>query len=151
MKRTKSGEPVAARLRRRAVVVEGGCWEWQGHLDPKGYARVTITTDEGTYRAGILAHRLAFETFVGPIPDGLVLDHLCRNRSCINPEHLEPVTQQENIRRSPVAPQAVNARKTHCKHGHEFTPENTRHYIKNGRPARRCIECGRTYRKRAAA
>jgi hypothetical protein len=70
------------------------------------------------------AHRVAFEWLVGPVPKGLVLDHLCRNRGCVNPSHLEPVTQQVNTLRG-AGPAARNANKAHCKWGHEFTPENT--------------------------
>ena len=86
------------------------------------------------------AHRWIYEQEVGPIPDGLVLDHLCRNPACVNTAHLEAVTQAENKRRS-NDPSAVNARKTHCKYGHEFTPENTTWY-RNG-TSRSCNECQR--------
>jgi hypothetical protein len=90
-----------------------------------------------------LAHRIAYELFIGPIPNGLHIDHLCRNRGCVNPVHLEPVTQQENMLRG-YAPSAVSHRANRCHRGHEFTPENT--YIKhrpNGRIKRDCKECAR--------
>ena len=70
-----------------------GCWEWTGHVNNAGYGRV-----KNDY-----AHRLAYEMFVGPIPDGADLDHLCRRRSCVNPAHLEPVTRSENVRRGYAA------------------------------------------------
>lgn len=103
-----------------------GCWLWQGTLTHDGY---------GMYR-GARAHRSLYEYFVGPIPDGLVIDHLCRVRSCVNPEHLEPATVRENTLRG-EGRAAINAVKTHCVHGHEFTPENTMRQ-KRGRLCREC-------------
>lgn len=119
------------------VVVSGdGCWLWQG-VTSSGYGRVL--PPKGKRRA--LAHRLFYEILVGPIPDGLTLDHLCRNRVCVNPDHLEPTTLTENIRRG-ESPTAKNRRKTHCKWGHEFTEENTLAHA--GRPGgRRCRTCER--------
>ena len=118
-----------------------GCWEWQGYIDRHGYGRITINYKPHS------AHRVGYELFVGPIPDGLVIDHLCRNRACVNPEHLEPVTNDENVRRGLRSPT-----KTHCVHGHEFTIENTR-ISASGR--RRCLECerirSRDYQQRKVA
>jgi hypothetical protein len=82
-------------------------------VDLEGYPRVNY---QGSRRR---AHRLFYEVFVGPIPQGLTLDHLCRNRACVNPAHLEPVLSVENVMRG-MSPIAQNARKTHCKHGHPF-------------------------------
>ena len=96
------------------------CWVWTSAVDFGGYGIFWIGS--GVSRK---AHRLAYESLVGTIPDGLTLDHLCRNRSCVNPDHLEPCTSGENARRSPLAPYNVKARWTHCKRGHEFTRENT--------------------------
>ena len=112
----------------------GDCWIWTGSVTSGGYGSLLWN---GRARQ---AHQVVYELLVGPIPDGLELDHLCRVRHCVNPSHLEPVTRRENVRRG-VSPVAVNARKTHCKRGHEFTLENT-----YARPdgARVCITCRRT-------
>lgn len=111
------------------------CWIWQGCLDNHGYGQ---TSRKGYY----LIHRWTYEHYVGPIPDSLQLDHLCRVPACCNPDHLEPVTSRENTLRG-TAPSAANARKTHCHNGHEFTPENT--YIETY-GARRCLACKRNGR-----
>jgi hypothetical protein len=115
------------------ATTETGCWIANRVPSSTGY----VAMKGGPER---LLHRLMYREVVGPIPEGLVLDHLCRNPSCVNPAHLEPVTQTENVLRG-VGPTAVNARKTHCMRGHEFTPENT--YIATGRTWRNCRECGR--------
>jgi hypothetical protein len=86
------------------------------------------------------AHRAVYEMEVGPIADGLEIDHLCRNRGCVNPAHLEPVTHKENVLRGATVP-GLNAVKTHCLRGHEFDEENTRHIARNGR--RVCRACMR--------
>lgn len=110
------------------------CWVWQGGLSSNGYG-----TFSGSEHGTVAAHTYAYRDKQGFIPAGLELDHLCRNRACVNPAHLEPVTHQVNVLRG-TAPPAVNAAKTHCKRGHEFTPENT--VIKSG-PRRECRTCKR--------
>jgi hypothetical protein len=118
---------------------ESDCWIWTAGVTSNGYGRIRVGG------ADLRAHRHAYEVFVGPIPDGLVIDHLCRTPLCVNPSHLEPVTVRENTLRG-VGRTARNAAKTHCLRGHEFTPENTYWY----RGGRHCMECRRA-RKRLAA
>jgi hypothetical protein len=113
------------------------CWPWKSGTGGGGYAIFTINGKS------LRAHRWAYEHFVGPIPPGLTIDHVkasgCTRRDCVNwVSHLEPVTQGENTLRGD-GPSARNKRKTHCKYGHEFTPENT--YMEGNR--RRCKQCGR--------
>ena len=111
-----------------------GCWTWLGSLNADGYGSFSIKKK----RQG--AHRFAYQALVGPIPEGLQLDHLCRNRACVNPSHLEPVTPKVNTLRSAAA----QATKTHCIRGHEFTPANTRLRSRpDGRSFRSCIACER--------
>lgn len=86
----------------------------------------------------VQAHRFNYERFRGPIPPGLVLDHLCRNPACVNPEHLEPVTDRENLRRG-MGPSMVTFRTNRCKRGHDLTPENT--YRRPDTGTRQCRAC----------
>jgi hypothetical protein len=108
------------------------CWTWQASVSTGGYGKFSISTS--TWRN---AHRIAYELLVGPIPVGLELDHLCKNRLCVNPDHLEPVSRRINNLRS-ASITANRARQTHCIRGHEFTPENTRVDRRNRRNCRRC-------------
>lgn len=110
------------------------CWPWAAALDRDGY---------GTFHVGNkkkLAHRVSYELFLGAVPELAEIDHLCRNRSCVNPLHLQAVSRVVNIMRS-QAPPALNARKTHCASGHEFTYANTYRWIRQGRVERSCRAC----------
>ena len=109
-----------------------GCWLWLGDSVKGGYGRVF----DGKRK--VLSHRMSYEVFVSPIPDGLTIDHKCKVTCCCNPNHLEPVTMKENTMRGNSFSK-VNALKTHCQNGHEYTNENTYLYKKNKR--RECVIC----------
>lgn len=128
------------RLWRKVREMDGGCWEWTGGINWKGYGK---TWFDGATRQ---AHRVMYELLVGPISDGMQLDHLCRNRSCVNPDHLEPVTSRVNTLRGNTF-QAANAAKTRCPKGHPYDGENL--YVKpNGERCCRACRKGQ-YKARA--
>lgn len=115
----------------RDVDKSDGCWNWCGNKNQKGYGRFKI----GAVR--VSAHRWSYEHLVGPIPEGLTIDHLCRNTSCVRPDHLEAVTNKVNSLRG-YGPTAMNARKTHCSMGHEFSGANLATRPDGGRRCRAC-------------
>ena len=97
-----------------------GCWNWTAYKTPRGYGLLKLEKSAGGKL--VMTHRLSYEMHKGPIPEGLVIDHLCENIACCNPDHLRVTTQRNNVLRGIGAP-AQNARKTHCKRGHPL-PEN---------------------------
>src|ERR1700761_2691204 len=118
--RPKRGRPplsIKERILRSISVSDNGCWIWNRSKFFNGYGLIRIHTK------GRKSHRVSYEAFRGPIPEGMQIDHLCRGRICCNPDHLEAVTPIENWRRS-NSPSNLNREKTHCLRGHEFTPEN---------------------------
>lgn len=117
-----------------------GCWEWTGWISTEGYGGFQTPKRPRGPRS-TYAHRFSYELLVGPIPKGLHIDHLCRNRKCVNPDHLEPVTNRENVLRG-IGLSAENARKEFCKNGHEFNAENT-YYRPGGAGHRNCKQCKR--------
>lgn len=146
--------PLAERLMRRAEFLDNGCWLWTGVLNAKGYGSIWVGPLHNDMEG---VHRVSYSLFVGEIPTGKEIDHACHNpqecnlgilcphRRCFNPSHLTAITHQENIARSGInnEPGRSAAREkkistTHCRHGHEYTPENT--YTYNG--ARCCRTCG---------
>lgn len=119
------------------------CWQWLRGTDGDGYG--FFHSKPGT-KTSQRTHRVAYELCVGPIPEGMELDHLCRNPGCVNPAHLEPVTGAENTRRGIPFYKRHNKVKTHCLRGHEYTPENTglQPPMKPGQSVKRyCITCKR--------
>jgi hypothetical protein len=133
-------DALRARLWSNTRVDDNGCWTWTGPLNPKGYGKINIggTTHQ--------VHRLGALLAAAPFDPELTLDHLCRNRASWNPAHLEPVPLRENILRG-VGPTALNARKTHCPQGHEYTEDNIRR--RADRPnERECKTCHRAAKAR---
>lgn len=122
---------------------QDGCWSWLGCHSKAGYALFTIR------RRNVLAHRFAFEQANGPIPDGLFVDHMCRNKGCINPAHLRAVDPRTNACENNDGVIALNAAKQFCHKGHPFDEENTRYLKNGGRVCRICHrERGRRHDKR---
>ena len=112
------------------------CWEWTAAKDSAGYGMFWLNRLQG-------AHRVSYEYFNGKIPEDLVINHKCRNRCCVNTQHLEVITNKENIQIGICAMR----NKTHCPQGHEYTEENTYHQPKGGRNCRICgrIKCRQYY------
>jgi len=125
------------------VKKSGTCWNWDASIRRGGYGRFTINGKS------VVAHRFSYELLIGPIPEGMQLDHLCRNRKCVNPDHLEPVTLQENLRRgegnkkATIAAAKKRMSKKYCKRGHPYDSINT--YIRpdGGRDCRTCARIRR--------
>lgn len=135
--------PIMERLMRLVTKTADGCWLYAADTRAgKSYRQVTEIVDGKQVHA--YAHRVAYEHIVGPIPPGMQLDHLCRNRMCVNPEHLEPVTAQENRRRA-------TALITECPNGHPYDEANSKHSPDGRRYCRECKRIKGIARYRASA
>lgn len=113
-----------------------GCWNWTGSLR-KGYPSFRIGSHTDGTRKLVFAYRFIWEQIHGPVPKGMQLHHICENIRCVNPDHLEMLTVKQHVHKSPNNITHAHLHKTHCKYGHEFTPENT-YIFKTGRACRQC-------------
>lgn len=134
---TFTSRPAMTRFMEK-VKLDDGCWMWQGALSTKGYASFSISKDKG----GQVGHRWIYEQMIGPIPDGLTLDHLCRRKACVNPMHLEPVTALENTARAKAA-------RATCRQGHPY--DDPTNIIVTGPGRRRCRACYLRYAREGYA
>ena len=130
------GSAVIDRLMFRTALLPNGCWEWRGARNPKGYGNIRVDS----YGPAKSTHRVAYVELVGPVPVGMEIDDLCRNRACINPGHLQ------------VVDHATDQRKTVCKNGHRMDAENTRLYVTpQGYEGRACRACARDFTRQYRA
>lgn len=136
-----------SRLSLKVRQSRGGCWVWSGNRLPTGYGVFSLK------RRTVYPHRIMYMIFVGDIPAGLHIDHLCRNRACCNPAHLEPVTCAENLRRSPIQITTIQAQKTECHRGHPLSGDNLSVSPRGHRTCRACekIDNANRYAKGKAA
>ena len=137
---TETPEQIKEIINSRVKIIDN-CWVWQNRLTNAGYGTIAITRvggKKGHYSQS--AHRISYEAYKGRVGENMVIDHLCRNRMCVNPEHLEEVDQLTNLMRGVGTVAKINKNKTHCKNGHEFNQENT--YEPPKRTGRRyCKKC----------
>mgnify|MGYP001572395295 CR=1 FL=1 len=138
--------PTIEYLRSQCIpVTESGCWLWLGHTSKTtGYGLVSL---KGKLESGKVdgAHRVSYELFNGPIPEGFCIDHLCRVRCCINPDHLRVVTPRQNCLENNSSVVAINIKKTHCPRGHELAGDNL---LRCKSSRRRCRECANAKRRK---
>ncbi len=118
------------------------CWNWIGATQSRGYGHMIL---RGKTK---LAHRISYEHYVGKIPEGLTIDHICRNTLCVNPEHLQPKTQKDN-NLCGISPTAINGRKKTCVNGHELSGKNIKVQVKKDGTRRRCLLCEKIYKRRS--
>jgi hypothetical protein len=145
MNRQLRGDPVDVRFFRWVVAGPNDCWVWAGKTNDEGYARLDLgsRSRNNPTRRSVYVHRWSYEFHVGPIPEGLTVDHRCRNKRCVNPAHLEAVTTGENTRRH-------TRLITHCPHGHLYDEANTR-VSKDGKRACRTCDRARAAQRRNRA
>lgn len=142
--RERKSKPLADRFHAKYDIDENGCWIWNSKLRADGYGVIWGGVEEGRE---VRAHRLSYELHHGPIPEGLTVDHVCRVRACVNPDHLRLLERGENVLAG-IGPAAVNARKTICKRGHALTEDNV--YITRAgyRNCKTCRRLGQSVRYR---
>lgn len=133
-------KPVIDRFAAKIALADSGCIEWIAGTNGVGYGAFRLDPTTGSRKE--YAHRWSYEHHVGPIPEGMHLDHLCRNTLCVNPDHLEPVSAAVNVLRGVSSP-ATNARKSHCHKGHELSGSNL--YVTPATGYRHCRECARAH------
>ena len=127
-----------------SVNKESQCWEWTKARYRSGYG--VFATYENKTRVNYMAHRVSFTIFKRPIREGMIIDHKCLNKSCVNPDHLREVTDRENLLLNRSSQCSINLSKTHCPKGHEYTASNT--YLNSCKnPGRVCKECAKTYNR----
>lgn len=136
----KTTKPLQKRIKDNTITDQNGCWVWQKRIQWNGYAQICVGSRTDNSRKNVNAHRASYEAFVGPLKQGFHIDHLCRNRACVNPEHLEQVTPKENVHRSDAVYKRLMS-KTRCIWGHAFTDKNTYIWPKSGH--RTCKQCSR--------
>lgn len=130
------------RFTNKIKIIPNGCWEWQASKNSKGYGQFFF---EGN-KSG-RAHRYSYIFYKGKIPQGNTIDHLCRNRICVNPDHLEAVSNRENVLRG-IGISAINSRKKECVRGHKFVGKNYRLVVsKTGKKSRHCRLCQKVFNK----
>lgn len=137
--------PAVERFAEKIALTDSGCIEWIAFVS-NGYGRFFAGRTRLGENGVVSAHRWSYEYHRGPVPDGLELDHLCRNRACVNPDHLEPVTHSENTLRG-MAPSALAAKKAHCPEGHPYSGDNL---LVDNEGKRRCRSCTRQRNREAA-
>jgi hypothetical protein len=135
--------PTDIRFWKNVEITIGSCWIWTAYKKPNGYGQ--FNEKIGTVKKTLYAHRFSYEMKNGHVPEGLELDHHCRMRSCVNPDHLEAVTRYVNVHRSVLPPPSRNAMKMFCDQGHRFDHKNTWHEMNkdDSVKGRHCRECHR--------